>query len=724
MESLAYFGRGTSLMIRNVSLLIFVFLFLVGPSLPQVTSGQARQVQLPTLPPPPPQFPGEIISPPPRPTPPPLPIPLIRRLPPWRAGEAPIAGSDGDAGTDLGPRLPAGDALGYFAAHEIHENLELPPIPEGADQVTLYGPTGMNAGNCLEVATAYFRLRVEPGQPIRREVQIWTHCGSTSTTLKRMAINSQFIDRYVFPFNGRRVYRTYVVQSGKPNGKDLITYQAYLWVPDRQNPGQGAWEFQLDPPLTTAVLPLTSGGWSIHENYFRTNKLSTCPLLPSIAADDIQVFLSGQWVSADRNNSGVRKNAWCYVQAPRGSLPYRFTMINENRTWQVDYAGLDRLVYTRAAGLTLAQMMPPVHTVVKQTDLHVMVVRKDSSFVHYDGYRSTDDGARWTNQLIAATPVSLGNHETHLADIARREDGSGRIGFITSGYQQSPQEFVVIVRQWNPSTSTWDDAGTPFGSDYDSSTGEQHGVSIFGDGTGAGYHLAVAGRSRCLPGPHGHTYAVRYAKLDPPTVTVPQENIEDLGTCVVNNGEFPAADRRRFLVPAMVEAAGVPWVFYVKDSAGSQDLRYSRRVGGAWSVPVTLATGIGLGVGLDPEFSVAADGQQVRVTWTYLDAGTRKLRSRVWDGSSWGGVIDVAVDDGDQRVALMDAGKGTTQKGTVSIRSGTHPSFAGAPEITRGSNIRLQGPMYKTVSGQYWVGYYVLDTNSNLLEVRVLRVTP
>lgn len=304
---------------RKVCLFGLVFLVLTGPFYQtDLASGRTAPVQVPTATRRPPHPGPGTIGPLRRlPRRPPLPTPPPRRLP-ARRQRAPLPG-DGDAGTGMGPFTGAGAATAYSAYHQVHETLALPPVPPGAPHLFLYAPTGLNADNCLEVVTAYFRY---PGDPTtRREFWIWDHCDIRGVA-GYATIDSQFVNRYVVNFNGRRAYLVSLQQTGKPDGATPITYNVYLHVPAEQ-----IWDHVYSTVLSQ--FPVTSGGWSAHENYFQQGGI--CPSLPAIAADDILVRISGIWTPTTPSNSNQILGGWCHTESPT----YTFTMIDPNRTWEV-----------------------------------------------------------------------------------------------------------------------------------------------------------------------------------------------------------------------------------------------------------------------------------------------------------------------------------------------------------------------------------------------------
>lgn len=318
-------------MIRKALSLASAILILVGPILPShFASGQSGLPKVPvtTVPPDPPEFPWEIDDASPPSPHRPHPSPPRRRFPSLDANAPQGTTSDGHWGTDLRASAGAGAAVGYRAMHQVHETLEL-PLPAVGNVTTFYGPTGTNANSCFEISTAYNRYSGEA--TTRREVQVWDLCTNPNPTLRGSSIrpiDNAFVTTYVTLFNGRRVYWTTLSQSGKPDGKKRITYEALLW-----NPNTNRWE-RIDS-MPSTKLPNPEIGWSIHENYFRTAGLSTCPWLPPIAADEIKVKIGNTWFYADPDKSGVRGIGWCYFEAPAGSQPYIFTMINPNRMWEV-----------------------------------------------------------------------------------------------------------------------------------------------------------------------------------------------------------------------------------------------------------------------------------------------------------------------------------------------------------------------------------------------------
>lgn len=214
---------------------------------------------------------------------------------------------------DAGIWFTTTEATGYYAAHEVYPDLQLPPVPPGAPWLFLYAPTGKNPGNCEEIVTAYFRF---PGDTTTtREYWIVDKCNNPDTILAFYPIDAAFLADYVRPFGGRNMYISEVIRSEFGAG----IYYALLW-----NFTMSWWDlvWQLN---STFVHP---NGWSSHENYFQDAQL--CPSLPPIMADDINLDFPQQgWVRASPNNSEENIQGWCHPS------PYNLQMINRNWTWQV-----------------------------------------------------------------------------------------------------------------------------------------------------------------------------------------------------------------------------------------------------------------------------------------------------------------------------------------------------------------------------------------------------
>lgn len=304
-------------------LLIVVVQFAVGP-LPSPVAAQS-QVRVVTTPPKPLRSLAEAgpLKPPPGP---PRPMPP-RSLPGGRARRPSVptpAPGDG-GGTDIGWATGGASALAYYAAHEVHSTLELPPVAPGGAELRLYAPTGLNADNCLEAATSYLR---GPGSPsTTREFFIFSHCNPVYGVVVWTEINAAFIQDYVASFRGRNVYFVQVQQSRKPDGVSTVGYQAFIWNWPMQR-----WDWIYD--LQTAALPQTLGGWAAHESFFRNSGF--CPSLPPIVADEIQVRLptgpdTFDWFYVTPSYGAQMRLGYCYADP----ATYTLTFINLLWTWQV-----------------------------------------------------------------------------------------------------------------------------------------------------------------------------------------------------------------------------------------------------------------------------------------------------------------------------------------------------------------------------------------------------
>jgi hypothetical protein len=183
----------------------------------------------------------------------------------------------------------------YYAAHQIQTGLNLPQPPANSTigYNIVYAPTMMPAdGGPLEAVTIY---SMKAGTSVMvRQFGVWNHSiTSGSNWVYTTNLNANFQNYYTTWDNNRQMY---TVQIWRSQGNMAV----YLW-----NYVSGTWDQKGPWQAGSRPASLGTEGWNMFETYLN----GTCPFLPTIEADYIQVNPGKQgWRLATGSNYAVNRN--------------------------------------------------------------------------------------------------------------------------------------------------------------------------------------------------------------------------------------------------------------------------------------------------------------------------------------------------------------------------------------------------------------------------------
>jgi len=225
-----------------------------------------------------------------------IPLPVRKHLPPPPDG-IPNPGK-GDYGTSINRNLDG--IKGVYAGQEVIPDLSLPEAPPNR---TLYAPTLESPNYApLESVTAYWRY--EGMTSTGRAWGVWDHTKGKFVLMK--PIDSQFMSNYVRTFPEGQLYFIEVVYIN--NAWRVLLY----------NFNTDQWEEQ----YSSAGSSNRKDGWDIWESFFE----GTCPSIPNIGSDYLQVYVNGVWKSVTSTYGSLLDYQNC---------PYQENMISNYHHWSV-----------------------------------------------------------------------------------------------------------------------------------------------------------------------------------------------------------------------------------------------------------------------------------------------------------------------------------------------------------------------------------------------------
>lgn len=224
-----------------------------------------------------------------------MPLPVRKHLPPDVETLNP---GQGDYGTSINKNID--EIKGVYAGQEVRPDLSLPEAPPNR---TLYAPTLESPNYApLESVTAYWRY--EGMASTGRAWGVWDHKKSEFVLMK--PIDSHFMSNYVRTFPEGQLYFTEVVYINNAWRVLLYNFNTNQWEEQYNSTGNSS----------------RRDGWNIWESFFE----GTCPPLPNIGSDYLQVYLNGAWKSVTPDHGSLLDYQNC---------PYQENMLSNYYHWSI-----------------------------------------------------------------------------------------------------------------------------------------------------------------------------------------------------------------------------------------------------------------------------------------------------------------------------------------------------------------------------------------------------